>query len=231
MNIVIMLTSNDSLMTSVSEMIISDILCGKLKPGSTLASKRQLANKYAVSRTVIDRVLDYLVEMGYIVHDEQNEYRVIDFNRFKDFNDLTNFFKYEDQKFSEEDIEHIKHLKAGLDALSIKLLKLPINDEDELAMRKIIASINCSCAYCHNKNCCHCASIVYDFYSKLAQMSQNKFLPWLYYAFRNTNVKIISSYINSVGIETIYEKASLIIDYLKEGKREEAIKVIDSNLN
>lgn len=226
-----MVTSNDSLMTSVSEMIISDILSGRLKPGSTLSSKRQLANKYAVSRTVIDRALDYLVEMGYIFHDEQGEYQVVDFDRFKDFNDLTNFFKYEDQKFSKEEIKHIKHLKAGLDALSIKLIKLPISDEDENAMRNIISSINCACAYCGNKNCCHCASIVYDFYTKLAQMSQNKFLPWLYYAFRNTNIKIIGEYMHSVGVEKIYEKALLIISLLKEGKREEAVKVIDTNLN
>ena len=226
-----MLTSNDSLMTSVSEMIISDILSGKLKPGSTLSSKRQLANKYSVSRTVIDRALDYLVEMGYIIRDDQNEYQVIDFDRFKDFNDLTNFFKFEDQQFSDDDITHIKHLKAGLDALSIKLLKLPISEEDANSMKKIISSINCSCAYCKNKTCDHCASIVYDLYTKLAQMSQNKFLPWLYYAFTNTNIKIISSYIKNVGIETIYNKGCLIIDYLREGKREKAIKVIDSNLD
>lgn len=225
-----MLTSNDSLMTSVSEMIIGDILSGKLKPGSSLASKRQLANKYAVSRTVIDRALDYLVEMGYIVHEGLNEYRVIDFDRFKDFNDLTNFFKFEDQNFSEEQVINIRQLKAGLDALSIKLLKLPISEEDANEMKQIISAVNCNCAYCSNKNCDRCALIVYDFYTKLAKMSENIFLPWLYYAFKNTNVKIISSYINSVGIETIYSKACLIIDYLREGNREEAIKVIDTNL-
>lgn len=224
-------TVNDSLMSNVSEQIIADILSGKLKVGNCLSSKRQLANKYSVSRTVIDRALDYLVETGYIEYVGDNHFIVNNFNRFENFNDLIYFSKFDNQSFNEEEIKDIKHLKAGLDSLSVKLIKLPLSNENYSDMKSIIEPLETKYKYNSHINSDEFASIIYSFYTKLAELSNNLFLPWLYYAFKKTNIEIISLYISHSNCDTIYKKASSILECLHSGNRNEALKIIDNNLN
>lgn len=225
----IMPTVNDSLMDFVSEKIIADILGGKLEVGRCLGSKRQLAYKYAVSRTVIDRALDNLVFLGYLKHENDN-FIVDEFNRFENFEDLINFSKYDNQTFNEKEILDIRSLKSGLDCLSVKLITLPITDEIYQELKDMIAPIEKVCSHCKMNNCITCAEVVYDFYYRIAQLSGNVFIPWLYEAFRKTNIKIISQYINHSILENIYKKASIVLEALHSGDRMEAIRAIDSDL-
>lgn len=224
-------TVDNSLKTCVSELIIADILNGKLQPGKALCSKRQLATKYAVSRTVIDRVLENLSELGYVKRLESGHYIVLNFNKFEDFNDLINFSKFNNQSLSIDEVNQIKHFKAGLDALSIKLIKLPISKEDYFDLIGLISPLH----YCENSEDIKVletyATTIYDFYYKLACMSNNVFIPWIYCAFRNTNIKIITHYLEQENIKYVYKKASNVARFLYEGEREEALKIIDENLN
>lgn len=220
-------TINDSLMDFVLEEIISDILSGKLKEGNFLASKRQLANKYNVSRTVIDRAIDQLVIMGYLERKESNYSLVNDFNRFENLDDLVYFSKFDDQIFSKKQIEDIKNLKAGLDCISVKLIKLPISDDVYNELKELILPIETVCSRCNKVNCIPCAEAIYDFYDMIANLSGNLFVPWLYKVFRKTNIRIISAYISDGKLEDIYKKTSLVLEALHSGKRREAIEIID----
>ena len=225
-----MLNETDSLKIFVVEQILSDVLSKELKAGDTLLSKRQLALKYNVSRTVIDRALDYLVEQGYFILREDGLYQVVEFNRYKDIQDLINFSKYKNQAFTEKEIEEIRQLKAALDLLSIKLVKTPINNDTYQLLKNNLSLINLSCSNCENKNCANCATIIYNFYSQLAQLSNNTFLNLLYLSFKDTNITIISYFFKNHNISKLYNKALAILECLHQNKKDEAIKLLDEEI-
>lgn len=225
-----MLSETDSLKIFVVEQILSDILSKELRPGDALLSKRQLALKYSVSRTVIDRAMDSLLEKGYVELGEDDQYKVADFNRYKDLEDLVIFSQYKNQAFTDKEVNEIRELKIGLDLLAVKLIDVPLAEETYLGLKATLAELHARDGEEGGVAPLEASTILYRFYTELAELSSNTFLKLLYLSFKDTNIRIIAGFIEAKGVERLERKADAILEALRRGESEEAVALLNKDL-
>lgn len=88
--------------------------------------------------------MDSLLEKGYVELGEDDQYKVADFNRYKDLEDLVIFSQYKNQAFTDKEVNEIRELKIGLDLLAVKLIDVPLAEETYLGLKATLAEPACA---------------------------------------------------------------------------------------
>lgn len=207
---------------SLKELFVKElegmILSGELKIGDKLPSERQLAEQMGVSRTIVNAGLAEMTGKGFLEIQPRVGIFVADYRRNGSLSTLVAIMNYNGGMLKRDEIRSTIEIRIVLENLMLRRVIPQISPEEIVTLEGLLAKLS----HCHTAadaaNCC------FDFHHELCIISQNVLLPLIYGSYRILITNLWIRYCNLYGIEAMVAYDTKLLEMIRKGNVEEALK-------
>lgn len=201
------------------------ILSGELAIGEKLPTERELEEQMNVSRNVISSGFTELERIGFIEIRPRQGTFVANYPETGSLEMLVAMMRHNGGSLKFQDMRSLLEFRQCAEEDMVHLAILRASDEDILTLHPFLESLEeTSCGKT-------AAEISFEFYHRLAIISQNTAYPLLYNSFRNTAVSLWTRYCERYGIPIFYKHREILYNALLDRDEKTALTLIQSFMN
>lgn len=201
-----------------------------------MPTERELAERFHVSRGVINRGLIKLANDGFISIVPRVGSYVNNYIQRGNIHTVTALMNFSSYNFSDEtllaiatEVKSLIEIKGAIDTLTVSLIGNTLQEDDYCELSKILEKFenNCNCnSSCISNNCVFCTEYLFEFYSKLCEISGNTITSLMYNSFKQPISNLWARYLKLYTSALLKEHARAILNALHNKAPESAIAQI-----
>ena len=194
-------------------------LTGQMKPGDQLPPERELATGMGISRNLCSDIIKELENKGLLVVIPRQGVFVNDFRADGNLYTMEAIMEAEYELLSSE-IKSLLELRWAIEVLACKRIIQNASDEQISELGKLIDKV------LEAKTPKQAALFSYEYYYRLAVLSENCFVTMITTGTKNNMVKLLCRYAQKYGTQQLYKSLAEVYFYIGQRDFEAAIKQI-----
>ena len=206
--------------------ITNDILSGKLSVGLKLPTERELAKEFDISRSVVNRGLVHLSNIGFLEIRPRFGTYVSDYKKNGKIDTLISIMRYKGNTINDSELRSIVQMKGVVDSLTINILHNKFSEENYDLLNNILCQINSNTSYTANEY----SEIIYSFYHEFSALSGNVIIPLLYSSFKTPLNTLWVRFIDIYSIEPLLLTAKTILEAMHNNNIEKALSTLEYSI-
>ena len=218
--------TNETLKDYFINTITNDILSGKLSAGAKLPTERELALEFNISRSVVNRGLVHLSDIGFLDIRPRFGTYVSDYKKNGKIDTLISIMRYNGNTMNDTELRSIVQMKGVVDSLTIRLLHDNFTEENYNHLNTIISAIDDNSTLTSREY----SEIIYSFYHEFSALSGNVIIPLLYSSFKTPLNTLWVRFIDLYTIKPLQFTARTILDAMKNNDLDTALSTLDRSI-
>ena len=185
----------DQFVQQLEDLIIS----GELMIGEQLPCARDLAVRMGVSRPVVTAGLIELEKLGFVEIKPRSRVVVCDYRRKGTLETIGAIIRFNGGVMRNNELKSLIDIRRVMEKLCMEQVIKNATDQQLLDFKPYVEAIKSS------DTPEECAEAVFTFHQELAILSQNIFLPLLYYSCKEESLRLWQRFIKFCSISEMYE--------------------------
>ena len=218
--------NNETLKDHFINTITNDILSGKLSTGTKLPTERDLAIEFDISRSVVNRGLVHLSNIGFLEIRPRFGTYVSDYKKNGKIETLISIMRYNGNTMNDTELCSIVQMKGVVDSLTIRILHNNFTEENYIHLNNILDHINDESTYTANEY----SEVIYSFYHEFSALSGNVIIPLLYSSFKTPLTTLWVRFIDIYSIKPLLITARTILDAMHTNDLDKALSTLDRSI-